>query len=911
MKRLSTKILFVAALIISSQMFAQRQTNVEALNELSEQFAAKWEIAHQKVLEYTQENNVDIIHETDDGRLVEMVDVRDGKPIYFVTDNLGAAKTTRVNELWVGGNTGLDYTGEGYFQLGEWDGGHVLTSHQEFMNTGTTRVFAQDGNYATHYHSTHVAGTMIAAGVVGDAKGALCGGKLKVWQWSNDDPEMAAAAANGLEISNHSYGYLIGWNYDNGNWTWMGNSNIDPDEDYKFGFYDYDARAWDLIAWNAPNYLIVKSAGNDRGDGPSNAGNGQPEVDGGDDGYDCIQPRGIAKNLLTVGAVYEVEEYEGPNSVAMSNFSCWGPADDGRIKPDIVGKGVAVYSTNNTGNTSYMELQGTSMSAPNVSGSMAMLQYHYQETHNGIPMRAATLKGLVLHTADEAGDYPGPDYKFGWGLMNSERAAEIISDDVGQEVLDELELTSGNVYSRDVFVPAGGDFTITICWTDPAGSPTPAQLNPSTPMLVNDLDLKILDENSNTYYPWRLQRDNPSAAATNLSKNYVDNVEKVEIHNAEGGIYTIHVDYAGSLSGGSQDFSLIISGIEDYDVLPECSDDLSDPVDGGADAFLNHNVTWMPALFASSYDVYFGTDGGGTTTPTNIFDGLNVVNNSFSYFMNKNTTYYIQVVPKNNLGIASDCNDIWSFTTMSAISSYPYEEGIEDVTKPDLPEFWQAYDYSELKWESTNMLAHSGSMSMGCFYDSGLSEFEYDNWFVSPPFEVVDGNEYNATFYYKGFIPGHSESMSVYWGYTPNVEDLNNLILEDTDMTQANFAEGEGLIIPNADTIIFLGFHLHSPTGYGAFLDDIKLENWGAVSIGDNPEKSDPKVFTSGMNIIINTDKAWENANVDVVSLLGQKLISIRHNQQSKLNMATYGSGVYLVRIYKDNISITKKVIVR
>lgn len=911
MKRLSTKILFVIALIISSQMFAQRQTNVDALNELSEQFAAKWEIAHQKVLVYAQENNVDIIHETDDGRLVQMVDVRDGKPIYFGTDNLGAAKTTRVNELWVGGNTGLDYTGEGYFQLGEWDGGHVLTSHQEFMNTGTTRAFAQDGNYATSYHATHVAGTMIAAGIVGEAKGALYGGKLKFWEWDNDDPEMATAAANGLEISNHSYSYGYGWEKINGNWIWYGNSTIDPDEDYKFGFYDSDARAWDLIAWNAPNYLIVLAAGNDRGEGPSNAGNGQPEVDGGDDGYDCIDPRGVAKNLLTVGAVKNVEEYEGPYSVIMSSFSCWGPADDGRIKPDIVGKGVAVYSTNNTSNTSYRELQGTSMSAPNVSGSMAMLQYHYQETHNGIPMRSATLKGLVLHTADEAGDYPGPDYKFGWGLMNSERASQIISDDVGQEVLDELELTSGNVYSRDVYVPAGGDFTITICWTDPAGIPTSDQLNPSTPMLVNDLDLKILDESSNTYYPWRLQRDNPSAAATNISKNYVDNIEKVEIHNAEGGIYTIHVDYAGSLSGGSQDFSLIISGIEDYNVLPECSTDLSDPVDGGSDAFLNHNVTWRPALFASNYDVYFGTDGGGTTTPTNIFDGLNVVNNSFSYFMNKNTTYYIQVVPKNNVGDASDCNDIWSFTTMSSISSYPYEEGIENATKPDLPEFWQAYNYSELKWESTNILSHSGSMAMACFYDIGLNEFEYDNWFVSPPFEVVDGNEYNATFFYKGFIPGHSESMSVYWGYSPNVEDLNNLILEDTDMTEANFAEGEGLIIPNADTIIFLGFHLHSPTGYGAFLDDIKLENWGAVGVGDSPEILDPKVYSSGMSIVIKTDETWENANVDVVSLLGQKLISTKHNLQSKLDMTKYGSGVYLVRIYKDNNSITKKVIVR
>jgi len=908
MRTLFTRILFVVALIISSQLFAQQRTNIEALNTLSEELTAEWENAQVRVLEYARDNNIEIWQETTDGRARELVDVVDGKPIYYVTDNLGAGHTTRVNELWVGGNSGLDYTGEGYFQLGEWDAGHVRKTHQEFMNTGTTRIFHQDGNYATHFHATHVAGTMIAAGVVGDAKGALYGGKLKCWEWSNDNSEMAAAAANGLEISNHSYGFLRGWYHDNGTWVWYGNSSIDNNEDYLFGFYDGNARLMDLIAWNAPNYLIVRSAGNDRGEGPSN---GEHENDGGADGYDCIGSEEIAKNILTVGAVYQVMEYTGPESVNMSNFSCWGPADDGRIKPDIVGKGVSVYSTMDGSNTSYTDLNGTSMSAPNVSGSMAMLQYHYQETHNGTPMRAATLKGLVLHTASEAGDYPGPDYKFGWGLMNAEFAAQIISDDVGQDVMEELQLTSGNDFSRDVYVPAGNDFTITICWTDVAGVPTSAQLNPSTPMIVNDLDLRITDANSDTYYPWRLNRDVPAAAATNITKNYVDNVEKVEIQNAEGGTYTIHVDYEGTLSGGSQYYSLIISGIEDYDVIPECSTALSSPEDGGTDANINHNVTWEPALFASSYDIYFGTDGGGTTTPTNIFNGDNILVNNFSTLLQRNTTYYVQITPKNNVGVASDCNDIWSFTTMGAIDVYPYEEGMETTTKPDLPEFWQAYNYSLNKWESTNILANSGSMSMGCFYDNGLVEYEYDNWFVSPPFEVTDGNEYNASFYYKGFIPGHSESMSVYWGYTPFVADMTNLIFENNDITEANFTEGEGLIIPNTDTIIFLGFHLNSPTGYGGFLDDIKMENWGAVGVGDSPEILDPKVYSSGVNIIIKTDESWENANVDVVSLLGQKIISTKHYQSSKLDMNAYGSGVYLVRIYKDNNSFTRKIIIR
>ena len=83
--------------------------------------------------------------------------------------------------------------------------------------------------------------------------------------------------------------------------------------------------------------------------------------DGRDDGYDCLGTEVVAKNILTVGAVKEVWPYTGPGSVKMSSYSCWGPADDGRIKPDVVAKGVDVYSLTASSNSSYASFNGTSL----------------------------------------------------------------------------------------------------------------------------------------------------------------------------------------------------------------------------------------------------------------------------------------------------------------------------------------------------------------------------------------------------------------------------------------------------------------------------------------------------------------------------------------------------------------------
>ncbi len=56
-----------------------------------------------------------------------------------------------------------------------------------------------------------------------------------------------------------------------------------------------------------------------------------------------------------------------PAKATISSFSSWGPTDDGRIKPDVVANGEALYSSLNGSNTSYGSYSGTSMATPNAT----------------------------------------------------------------------------------------------------------------------------------------------------------------------------------------------------------------------------------------------------------------------------------------------------------------------------------------------------------------------------------------------------------------------------------------------------------------------------------------------------------------------------------------------------------------
>jgi hypothetical protein len=246
----------------------------------------------------------------------------------------------------------------------------------------------------------------------------------------------------------------------------------------------------------------------------------------------------------------------------MSYLSAWGPTDDGRVKPDLVTNGIAVYACTSNSDTSYSSLSGTSLSSPAAAGVGAQLLELYGHLFPAQYMRSSTLKALLIHTADDLGN-PGPDYKFGWGLINAQAAAEkILLHKRNPTLLNikEASLTR-NTNTNDQFTfqwDGINPIKATLCYTDPPGSAT-SGLDDRTSKLVNDLDITITAPDGTTKYnEFVLDWLNPDVPAT-TGDNDRDNVKQVLINlPTQQGIYTIRVDY-DNLSG-TQYYSLIISG---------------------------------------------------------------------------------------------------------------------------------------------------------------------------------------------------------------------------------------------------------------------------------------------------------------------------------------------------------------
>jgi hypothetical protein len=474
-----------------------------------------------------------------------------GKPIYLTTFNSNAASTTGAASLQ-NGNPGFILNGNQQ-HIFQWDGGAVLSSHNEFGN----RIESNEGSEIS-LHATHVAGTLIASGIIPQAKGMAPQALLHAYTYDNDIAEITLQSESntyGYMISNHSYGTVTGWYRVNNSWQWAGDETVSKNEDYTAGFYSSRTRQLDQISYLSPYHAIVWAAGNDRSE--TGDGTHPPDCNGGT-GFDCIAQEATAKNTITVGAVGSVANYSGSASVIMSSFSSWGPTDDGRIKPDVVSNGMNLFSTGNGASDQYTILSGTSMATPSVSGSLSLLQELYKKI-NQKPMRASTLKALTIHTAREAGVSDGPDYSYGWGLVNVAEAASLISkeDKVNVFIL-EGKLANDQTHTWQLNPMPNQKITATLVWTDPAGIPPFPELDPVQKMLVNDLDIRIIDPGNGIQYPWILSRANPTNPATR-GDNSTDNVEKIEFDFPENQTYDLTVSHKGSLVNEFQNYSLIIT----------------------------------------------------------------------------------------------------------------------------------------------------------------------------------------------------------------------------------------------------------------------------------------------------------------------------------------------------------------
>jgi len=546
-----------------------------------------------------------------------------GPPLKAKADNSVAADMSHATPLF-SSPYDLDGTGVVVSMHEPTDSGRssVDVAHPEFGG----RVTLHDTDNIAG-HGTHVAGTILAAGINPLAKGMAPNATMHMYNLSGNDVSItqkgSTLPALGVISNNNSWGFQLGWQQDaSGGWVWFGATQY-------YGAYDgFYSAPYDKVArLTAPNVLFVHSSGNDGDNGNPGLGSStahkhvddnfdivtnetfcySPSGNGGDCAVGCST--GIStkvhdddgnpvphcetvkhpiygpynthsfiaseKNIVSVGAITSISTPAG--------FSSRGPALDGRVKPDLVALGVNQFSTlpsNQYGNES-----GTSMSSPVVTGIAALVVQQWRKTFGGQTPTAQQVKTLLIAGArDRVGpiesDLPGPDYTFGFGLVDAQNSVDLIRADgaTGLRIRTDA-ITQGQTVDIPMTVTTTGNLRVVAGWADPEVLLGKDDFANNT--LVNDIDLKVLDPSGATVLPYVLDKNNPSAAATR-GVNSVDNTEEVEIANAQPGVY--HVVLTGkNIPIAPQTYVLVANGNLGQSA-PPCGD-VYEPNDTPATAF--------------------------------------------------------------------------------------------------------------------------------------------------------------------------------------------------------------------------------------------------------------------------------------------------------------------------------------
>jgi hypothetical protein len=495
----------------------------------------------------------------------------------------------------------------------------IRTTHSEFSGGRAVQI----DSTSVSNHATAVANTIIGGGTLDLYQGAVNQGKLLrgiAYEGEVDGHDLALftmetsdAVLDGQSISNHSYGISGGWEIRliAGNNWWYWNYPAFS-EDPRLGAYsdagtgDTSSESLDDFVYTAEVHLPVYASGNPNNFGPGSAvthaiisgGNyvtstATRDWVNGDDSYDTVISPATAKNVLTVGSITDINFTTGTFSI--SDFSGTGPTDDGRIKPDLVavgernsslGFGDSLFAAHKTSNSSYyngiladsngnVNLQGTSFAAPAVTGGLMLAEHRRKQLFPlASPLLASTWRAASVHTALELGD-PGPSYPTGWGSFDTERLVSLLEDDdsTGRGTLiKEFTISTGVPKTFYVTLPADTQGDITLAWSDPAGNPSTfgSVVDDSTAMLVNDINLVAVDAATSTpHLPWILNPDfsGESAAvrgaAATRGTDDRNNLEKVTIDtDTQERRLAVTITPNGTLLGGSQKVSLILSGVE-------------------------------------------------------------------------------------------------------------------------------------------------------------------------------------------------------------------------------------------------------------------------------------------------------------------------------------------------------------
>jgi hypothetical protein len=338
--------------------------------------------------------------------------------------------------------------------------------------------------------------------------------------------------------------------------SWGDRQGVAPTAIPPTGNYSAGARDIDAFVYERPDMVVVFNAGNAGELGPMS--HSSP---------------GNAKNAIQVGGA----AFAAPFLHRVASYSGIGPTRDQRIKPDLVGP-VNVYGADTdfsvgTANCDGSYQGGTSFASPPVAAAAALVRQYFLDgwyptgarvAANAIVPSAALVKATLIAGARlvpfwnspslgtvEIEAVPSPEQGFGFPVLGD---ALYFAGDPARLFVRDRSLSNGLKAgdSEELFFEVGSseELRVALVWTDPPG--TPQSFTSTTPVLVNDLDLVVVEPSGTAHFG--NERLHPGARETR------NNAEVFRVASPASGRWKVRVEATRLGLGPRQGWALVVIG---------------------------------------------------------------------------------------------------------------------------------------------------------------------------------------------------------------------------------------------------------------------------------------------------------------------------------------------------------------
>ena len=264
-----------------------------------------------------------------------------------------------------------------------------------------------------------------------------------------------------------------------------------------------------------------------------------------------------AKNIISVGGVRHFNTLATADD-SWTNGASIGPAEDGRIKPDVSYWYDSIFTTT-TGSGYTSGFGGTSAATPETAGVLGLMVQMWSDNVWGTnptgttvferQPHASTIKALLMNNTWQYA-FAGAAHDLtrvhqGWGRPNVKVARERSARSFVVNQTTPLQVGQAATYTIEVVCRSGNgcgsangnrndELRVTLTYPDPPGT-TSATLH-----RINDLSLRVVSPSGAVYHGNNgLLVGNYSTAGG--SPNTIDTVENVLVPNAEVGNWTVEV----------------------------------------------------------------------------------------------------------------------------------------------------------------------------------------------------------------------------------------------------------------------------------------------------------------------------------------------------------------------------------